>query len=155
MIRKIVCVLAGLSFTAAVCAADAFTGTWKMDVAKSTFAKGREVSELTSVIVEQGDSAVVTVKGTAADGKPISVKYTVPLKGGPISYTEGGPPAGVSVMSKRVNPTTIDSTSMMNGKEIGSTHVTISADGKTLTLVRKGTDARGMSVGGTEIYHRQ
>jgi hypothetical protein len=58
-------------------------------------------------------------------------------------------------MRKRVNPTTIDSTSMMNGKEIGSTHVTISADGKTLTLVRKGTDARGMSVGGTEIYHRQ
>ena len=155
MIKKIVCVLAGLSFTVAVCAADAFTGTWKMDVAKSTFAKGREVKELTSVVVEQGDSAVVTVKGTAGDGKPIAVTYTVPLKGGPISYTEGGPPAGVSVMSRRVNPTTIDSTSMMNGKEIGSTHTTISADSKTLTLVRKGADARGMSVDGTEIYHRQ
>jgi len=147
--------LAVLSFTVAVWAADAFTGTCKMDVAKSTFANGREVKELTSVVVEQGENAVVTVKGTAGDGKPIAVKYTVPLTGGPINYTEGGPPAGVSVMAKRVNPTTIDGTSMMNGKELGTTHATVSADGKTLTIVRKGADANGMSVDGTEIYHRQ
>ena len=155
MFRKTVFGLAVLSFVGLLWAADAFTGTWKMNVAKSTFAKGKEVKELTATVVEQGDNAMVTVKGTGGDGKAISVKYTASLKGGPITYTEGGPPAGTSVVSKRVNPNTLDSTSTMNGKQVGTSHAVVSADGKTLTLTRKGVDDKGKAVEGLEVYNRQ
>ena len=71
------------------------------------------------VVGERGDN--VQVKGTAADGKPIAIKYSAPIKGGTSVYTEGAPPAGVSVTSKRVNTTTIDATTTMNGKIISTT----------------------------------
>lgn len=155
MFRKIVFGLAVLSTVGLLWAADAFTGTWKMNVAKSTFAKGKEVKELTATVVEQGANAMVTVKGTGGDGKAISTKYSAPLKGGPVTYTEGGPPAGTAVMGKRVDANTLDSTASMNGKQMGTTHAVVSADGKTLTLTRKGVDDKGKPVDGVEVYNRQ
>jgi hypothetical protein len=155
MIKKIVFGLAVLSFVGLLWAADVFTGTWKMNVAKSTFAKGKEVKELTATVVEQGDNAMVTVKGIGGDGKAISTKYTTPLKGGPITYTEGGPAAGTTVVSKRVDVNTLESTASMNGKQVGTSRAVVSADGKTLTMTRKGVDDKGKAVDGVEVYTRQ
>jgi hypothetical protein len=155
MIKKIVFGLAVLSFVGLLWAADVFTGTWKMNVAKSTFAKGKEVKELTATVVEQGDNAMVTVKGIGGDGKAISTKYTTPIKGGPITYTEGGPAAGTTVVSKRVDVNTLESTASMNGKQVGTSRAVVSADGKTLTMTRKGVDDKGKAVDGVEVYTRQ
>jgi hypothetical protein len=155
MIKKIVFGLAVLSFVGLLWAADVFTGTWKMNVAKSTFAKGKEVKELTATVVEQGDNAMVTVKGIGGDGKAISTKYTTPLKGGPITYTEGGPAAGTTVVSKRVDVNTLESTASMNGKQVGTSRAVVSADGKTLTMTRNGVDDKGKAVDGVEVYTRQ
>jgi len=85
MIKKLVWAMLVLSSIGALWAADAFMGTWKVNVAKSKFAKGRELKELTLTAVEQGDNAMVTLMGTTGDGKPVSVKYTVPLKGGTLT----------------------------------------------------------------------
>jgi hypothetical protein len=85
MVKKLVLGLALLSFTSTLLAADAFTGTWKLNVAKSTFAAGTEVKDVTVVVAEQGADLVVAVKGIAGDGKPIAVKYTLPAKGGAVS----------------------------------------------------------------------
>jgi hypothetical protein len=155
MVKKLVLALTVLSFTGTLVAADAFTGTWKLNVAKSKFAAGMEVKDVTAVIAEEGANLVVTVKGTAGDGKPISVKYTFPAKGGAVNYTEGAPASGATVTSKKVNASTIDSTSSLNGKEVGSTHAVIAADGKTVTRVVKGADAQGKAYQNTEVYERQ
>ena len=155
MLKNVTLGLTLLSLTATLLAADAFTGTWKLNVAKSKLSAGTEVKEVTVVITEQGDSLGVDVKGIAGDGTPISVKYTLPAKGGPVSYTEGAPPSGATAMTKRVNATTIDSTSSVNGKEVGSTHTVIASDGKSLTRVVKGMDAQGKAYQNTEVYERQ
>jgi hypothetical protein len=155
MVKKLVLALTVLSFTGTLVAADAFTGTWKLNVAKSKYAAGMEVKDVTVVVAEEGANLVVTVKGTAGDGKPISVKYTFPAKGGAVNYTEGAPASGATVTSKRVNASTIDSTSSLNGKEVGSTHAVIAADGKTVTRVVKGADAQGKAYQNTEVYERQ
>lgn len=155
MVKKLVFGLMFVSFTGTLLAADAFTGTWKLNVAKSKFAAGTEAKELTAVVTEEGANLVVTVKGTAGDGKPISVKYTFPAKGGAVNYTEGAPPSGATVSSKRVNASTIDRTSSVNGKEVGGTHTVVAADGKTLTRVVKGVDAQGKAYQNTEAYERQ
>lgn len=157
MVKKLVLglALALVGFTGTLLAADAFTGTWKLNVAKSKLAPGTEVKDLTVVVAEQGDDFVVTVKGTAGDGTPISVKYTLPLKGGAVAYSEGAPPTGATSTTKRVNATTIDSTTSLNGKEVGSTHTVVGADGKTLTRAVKGLDAQGKPYQNTEVYDRQ
>ena len=155
MTKKLVYILAVLSSVGMLWAADAFTGTWKMNLGKSKFTKGQRGEGTLGDVVEQGDNAVVTAKGTGGDGKSISTKYTLPLKGGTISYTEGGPPAGITVVTKRVDANTLDSTSTMNGKQVGTSHGVVSADGKTLTMTRKGVDEKGQAVESVEIYNRQ
>ncbi len=105
MLKKLMLGLALVGFTATLLAADAFTGTWKLNVAKSKLTPGTEVKEITVVVAEEGANLAVAVKGTAGDGTPISVKYTLPAKGGPVSYTEGAPPTGATATTKRVNAT--------------------------------------------------
>jgi hypothetical protein len=155
MVKKLVIGLMVLSFTGTLLAADAFTGTWKLNVSKSKFAAGTEVKELTAVLAEEGANLVVTVKGTTGDGKPIAVKYTFPAKGGAVTYAEGAPTSGATVTAKRVNASTLDSTSSLKGKEVSSTHAVVSADGKTVTRVVKGADAQGKAFQSTEVYERQ
>ena len=155
MVKKLIVGLALVGFTGTLFAADAFTGTWKLNVAKSKVTPGTEVKELTVVVAEQGENLVVTVKGTLGDGTPISVKYAFPMKGGALSYTEGAPTTGATATTKRVNANTLDGTSSLNGKEIASSHSVVSADGKTLTRTVKGMDAQGNPYQNTEVYEKQ
>jgi hypothetical protein len=155
MVKKLMLGLALVGFTGTLLAADAFTGTWKLNVAKSKLAPGTEVKEIIVVVAEEGANLAIAVKGTAGDGTPIAVKYTLPIKGGPVAYVEGAPPTGATATTKRVDANTIDSTSSLNGKEVGSTHTVVSADGKMLTRTVKGMDAQGKPFQNTEVYERQ
>lgn len=154
MMKTFVAGLMVLGFAGAVSAADPFVGTWKLNVAQSKFAAGTEIKESTVVVAEQGTNLSVTAKGMNAAG-PVSVKYTFPMKGGAVSYTEGAPTSGATAVTRRVDANTIDSTSTLNGKEVGSTHTVLSADGKTLTRTIKGLDAQGKAYTNTEVYTRQ
>ncbi len=155
MVKMIAAGLTVLSFTGTLLAADAFTGTWKLNVAKSKYAAGMAPKEVTVVVAGEGADMTVSATGIANDGKPTLLKYSMPVKGGPLKYTEGAPASGATVMIKRVNATTIDSTASLNGKEVGSTHAVVSGDGKTLTRVVKGVDAQGKAFQNTEVYERQ
>ncbi len=155
MVKMLALGLTVLSLTGTLLAADAFTGTWKLNVAESKYSAGMAPKDVTVVVAEKGADMTVSATGTAGDGKPTSVKYSMPLKGGPVSYTEGAPASGATTTVKRVNATTIDSTSSLNGKEVGSTHAVVSANGKTLTRTVKGVDAQGKAFQNTEVYERQ
>ena len=81
MIRKLLCVAVALGSSGGVLlAADAFTGTWKLDVAKSTFASDEQAPrELTLTFTEQGGTLTQTMTRTAADGSTTSTAWTAPL----------------------------------------------------------------------------
>ncbi len=113
------------------------------------------MKDFTVVVAEQGDNLVITAKGTAGDGKPISVKYAFPMIGGAVSYTERALPTGATSTTKRTNSTTIDSTSTLNGKEVGSTRAVVSADCKMVTRTVKVVDPQGKPYQNTEVYERQ
>jgi hypothetical protein len=85
----------------------------------------------------------------------LAVRYTFPKKGGPLAYTEGGPPSGTSATLKKTDDCTLDSTTTHDGKVIATAHGVVSKDGKTLTITRKGTDAQGNPVDRVEVYDRQ
>jgi hypothetical protein len=134
---------------------DPFVGTWKLNVAKSHFAKGHETADLTIIVARQGDIATTMVNGTDGAGKVISVKYTVPVTGGTLNFTEGGPPAGMTEVMKRVDDHTVDITSTMNEKQVLVQHVVVSTNGKTLTSKETGVDENGKDFKNVNVYGRQ
>src|SRR5688572_22715084 len=102
------------------------------------------VKEETIVIEEITERYEVTVKGTLENGSAISVAYSHPFKGGPVTYS--GLPAGTSEVVKRLNDSTLEFTRRRDEKVVATNHVTVSADGKTMLIDSNGVDAQGKPV---------
>ena len=113
------------------------------------------MKEETIAIQETGDTATVTISGTREDASAILTKYTVPVHGGPVVYSEGTPPAGVSSGTKRIDDRTVDFITTRDGKEVSTNHVTVSADSKTMRFSVKGVDAQGKPVQGLAVFDRK
>jgi hypothetical protein len=141
-----------LGFAAAMFAADPFVGTWKMNPAKSKFKMGAPSKEQTVTIGESGGDLMVKVSGTAADGSPIALSYSVPSAGGPGKIDSK---AYDGIVAKRMGPNERGMSYLKGGKEIYSTHSKLSADGKSLTVTSKGLNPIGKNVEGTIIYEKQ
>src|SRR5205085_6398628 len=127
MMKKLLCATLALgSSLGLLMAADAFTGSWKLDVAKSTFASDKPApKELTLTFTEQGANRTQILKGIAADGSATSTAWTAPMTGGTVNITEGrGPNGGATV--KLVDDRTLVMT--QNGKAGSSRTYQVSAD---------------------------
>ena len=155
MLKKFLMGLMIFGFAGVASAADGYTGTWKLNVAKSKFSPGPAPKAVTVVIAEKGADFSVTATGTNSADKPTSVKYTFPMKGGPLAYTENAPTNGATVVIKRANASTLEGTSTLNGKETGTTTTVLAADGKSFTRTVKATNAEGKPVNNTEVYEKQ
>ena len=124
-------------------AADAFRGSWKLDIAKSTFASDYPVpKELTLTFTEQGANRIQVLKSIAADGSATSTAWTAPIAGGMVSFPAGqGPNGGASL--KVVADTTLLMTQNLRGSKAGASRTyQISPDGETLTLTLIREDGR-------------
>ena len=60
-----------------------------------------------------------------------------------------------TVSLKRISPTTVERTDKKGGKVVQTLTRVISADGKTLTITTKGTNAQGQPVNNVAIYEKQ
>jgi hypothetical protein len=157
MLKKFICGLVALGlFGFLLLGADeAFVGTWKINGAKSKFAKGQESKDMTLVVAVEGDIAIVTLNGTVGDSQTISFKYTVPTAGGPVHYTEGAPPAGITAALKNIDDRTVEFTSTNNGKQILKQHIVAGEDHKTLIIRESGVDEEGHAFKGMYVYDRR
>ena len=150
--RKLLCLLALLAFATPLFASDPFVGTWTLNSAKTKYTTGAPPKNITLVIEEQGPNLQVTATGTSSEGSPISVKFTVPINGGPGSMQEGDTNG---ITSKRISANVRDNSYTKDGKEVRSRHIVISKDGKTMTSTVKGTSPNGSPVDGTDVYDKQ
>jgi hypothetical protein len=151
--RKLIWPGALILFAGALFAQSPFAGTWKIDTAKTKYKTGAPPKDLTLVIEEKGDEIQVTASGTNADGSPLTLKYTVPEKGGAGKVEEGAAYDGVT--SKRVSADVRDNTYTKNGKEVATRHVVVSKDGKTMRSSIKGVNAQGNAISGTDVFEKQ
>ena len=147
------CALFALSSVAiAADTPDPVVGTWKLDTAKSKANVPMLKSE-TRTYAATADGVALTYTRVNAEGKESTVKTTFKYDGK--DYPVTGSPDFDSLSAKRVDANTIDSTQKRMGKEVGTTKRTVSADGKSLTLVSKLTTAKGDEVNTTYVYDRQ
>jgi hypothetical protein len=147
---KLAFALFGLA--AVLIAAEPFAGTWKLNLEKTKYKTGTPPKEQTLTIAEAGSDLDVTLSGTASDGSAIASHYTVPAQGGEGKIIQSTYEA---VSGKRMGPNERAITYTKGGKAVLTAHSGVSADGKTITVNVKGTDAQGKPVDAVAVYDKQ
>jgi hypothetical protein len=145
--------LALLGFAAVLSAADHIVGTWKMNAAKTKYKTGTAPKEQTVTISESGSDMITKVDGTAADGTKIAITYSMPTAGGTGKIISSSAYDGVS--GKLIGTNEREIHYMKGGKDVYTAHSKLSADGKTLTVNTKGTNALGQNVEAAVVYDKQ
>jgi hypothetical protein len=136
-------------------------GTWKLNEAKSKFAKGQEEKDYTIVVSAADKITTVSIKGMGGfygPDKPMAFKFTVPVGGGPITYIENPPPPELDLhdVVKDIDDRTTEITSTMHGKPLSTERIVISPDHKTMVIKTSGVDQKtGQSFKNVEVYDRQ
>ena len=92
----------------------------------------------------------VGVDGTDKDGKPTHNEWTGKFDGKPYDVT--GDPTSDKRAYTKVNDHKLTFTATSGGKKTLTGVVTVSADGKTRTVVTKSADGKG---GATAVYDKQ
>jgi len=139
---------------AAVCFAadDAFSGTWKLNEAKSTLSAGMNKNTTVTYAVS-GDSVKVTLDGVAGDGKATHDEWTGKYDGK--DYPVTGNPMTDTRAYKKVNDHTLEATGKKGDKVVLTAKITVSKDGKTRTVVATQTGADGKKSTSTAVYEKQ
>jgi hypothetical protein len=150
---RIAVVAVALSFTAAAAcfAASPHMGTWKLNEGKSKLAPGLGKNN-TVVYAEMKDKIKITVDGVGKDGKPTHSVWVGKFDGK--AYPVKGNLPYNSVAYRVVNDRTNDITAMNDGKVGWNGRITVSADGKSRTVIINGTNAKGKKFKGKTVYDK-
>jgi hypothetical protein len=154
--KRSVGVFVGIVALIAASAASAQTtepimGTWKLDVAKSTYKPGPAPKSSTLSIEPAGKGLKVAVDAVNADGSPLKWGFTTMRDGKEEAPVAGNPMFDV-VTSTRESATAGTNVYKKGGKVVMTTKLAISTDGKTMTLTSTGTDAKGQAVHNVSVY---
>jgi hypothetical protein len=133
-------------------APDPLLGTWKMNITKSKYSPGPAPKSSTAVFAAAGTGLKVTIDTVPATGDATHSTYTAQYDGKDVPMT--GSPDADMISMKRTSATVTESTYKLKGKVTLVNTRTVSADGKTLTVVQKGTNAKGETVNNTLVYEK-
>jgi hypothetical protein len=144
--------LAAVFFASPAFAADPVVGTWKLNVAKSTFSTGAALKAGTRVYTEANGLYTLDQKLTGADGKQMSnrVQYQ---DGKELKQATTGP--ADTTLAKKIDANTWDFDLKKDGKVVGHVHRVVSADGKTLTVNNTGMQLSGAMGDATLVFDKQ
>jgi cytoskeletal protein RodZ len=138
---------------AATASPDAFTGTWKMNPAKSKYSPGPTPKSLTVTIESDENSYKVTAEGSDGEGKPTHVEYSAKFDGK--DYPATGIPNADTVSVKRIDASTVETTQKKGGQVVMTVTTKVSKDGKTRTSTFTGKNAEGKDVHNVVVFDKQ
>lgn len=145
--------LVALAFQVTAVAADALSGTWKVNLAKSKYSPGPAPKTL-SVKVEADEKSIkVSSEGTDAEGKPTHIEYSANFDGK--DYPITGLPNADTISVKRIDANTYESTTKKAGQVTMTVRSSVSKDGKTRTSTFKGKDEQGRDINNVVVYEKQ
>src|SRR6266571_1674430 len=151
--KMIVLTLVLCFVAAAVCFADdAFTGTWKLNEAKSKMAPNAPKNN-TVVYEAAGDNVKITVDDIGNDGKPTHDEWTGKFDGKDYPVT-GNPNSDMRSYTK-IDDHTLEFNVQKGGKVTTRGRVVVAADGKSRTVTTSGTDPQGKKFTSTAVYDKQ
>jgi hypothetical protein len=143
----------GTAITASGANADPVVGTWKLNLAKSTFAG---IPALKSQIRSYSQSAgtlTLKMKTVSAEGKETTTQATYNLDGK--DYPSMGNLDFDSLSGVQVDANTAEFTLKRAGKPIGKIRREVSKDGQTLTINYVLTNADGVQTSAVTVFDKQ
>ena len=153
-------VIAVLVFSQMTFAADMLSGTWKLNLAKSTFSPVNLApkSGTTTLAAAQGGVNTVT-NGVDSKGRKTHSEYTAKFDGQdtPWKGTIDGSlsPDQDAVAWKKIDDYTYELTNKLKGQVLTTQRTVISKDGKSRTNTITGKNAQGVTVNNTQLYEKQ
>jgi hypothetical protein len=135
-------------------ATEPIVGTWKLDVAKSTYKPGPAPKSTSIVVAQEGKGIKVSVDAVNADGSPLKWDFTT-MRDGKEEAPVTGNPMFETVTASRESAHAGTNIYKKAGKVVITTKVAIAADGKSMTVTSTGTDVKGQAVNNVAHYVRQ
>jgi hypothetical protein len=149
-------------WTASVCAAallaapafaaDNWVGTWKLNTTKSQLGTNA-IRAQTLTFAASPDGIKLSTEGTDAQGQPMKGGYVSKFDGKDVPWT--GNPMADTASPKRIDNNTYENTWKKGGKVTVTAKISVSPDGKTMTVTQTGTDPEGKPVTSIAVYDRQ
>jgi hypothetical protein len=134
-------------------------GTWKLNVAQSTFDPGPPPQSVTRTYEDMGGGVTLfTIEGINAQGNPIfgQVAYRLDGKDYPLATLRVQTASDHRTDAfKLVNAYTVEWIDKIGGKVVATGTQTVSKDGKTLTYRGQGTDAQGKPFNNVQVFEKQ
>jgi hypothetical protein len=140
---------------AAFAQADPFVGTWKLNLAKSTYKPGPPPKSVTLTGVAAGQGVQVTADAISATGGETHTVFTIVYDG------KFHPIAGSQVADAnaafRSDANTLEYAYTKDGSLVQVGSYVFAADGRSLTIATKGTSvlAAGQRVDNVAVYDKQ
>ena len=136
------------------------SGTWKLNLAKSTYNPANLAPKSATVkYVVTGDQIQAVTDGVDSQGRATHTEYTAKLDGSPATgkfLIDGKPnPDQDGVSWKKIDNNTYESTTMLKGKALVTSHIVVAADGKSRTVTATGKNAQGQTVNNKYTYDKQ
>jgi hypothetical protein len=147
LVTLVLCFVAGTA-----CFASPFTGTWKLNEAKSKFVRGAAMNK-TVVYQSMFFQTKVTVDGTDGKGKPAHNEWTGKFDG--TDYAVTGDSMSDMRSYTKVDDNTMTMTVKKGGKVVGTGKIAVAADGKSRTVTTWGKNSKGKKVTNVAVYDKQ
>lgn len=128
-------------------------GTWKLNVAKSKYSPDPHYKSQTMKYEPTDGGFKLAVDTVPPEGQP-NHNETVAKADGKDYPVKGGQNVSTRAFT-RIDARTWQVVDKLNGKVTLTRKEVVSADGKTLTRIDKGTNAQGQTVNSVVIYDRQ
>jgi hypothetical protein len=132
-------------------AGENWVGTWKLNAAKSKLSGGVGAETLKFEATPAGIK--LSSEGKDVQGKPTHGSYTSKFDGKDVPWT--GNPMADTAAPKKIDDNSYENVWKMGGKGTVTAKVTVSADGKTLTVTQTGKDPQGNAVNSVAVYDKQ
>jgi hypothetical protein len=136
---------------AALAAESPFSGTWKLNLAKSKLPPPAPKSETAQVVADDNN---LHMKDAITDDKGQAMTVTYDAKFDGKDYPVTGDPNSDSISFQRVDANTIKGTGKKAGNVVSTATIVVSSDGKT-TTVDFVDSSQGKPQSGTAIYDKQ
>jgi hypothetical protein len=143
----------GSAVIAAGSDADPVVGTWKLNLAKSTFAGIPAYKSQIRTYSQSGGDLTLKMTTVSAGGKETTTHSTYKLNGK--DHPSMGNPDFDSLSGMQIDTNTVEFTLKKGGKPIGKIRRAVSKDGQTLTINYVITNADGIQTAALTVFDRQ
>jgi len=134
----------------------AYLGTWKLNVAKSTYENATPPREGTRVHEDRGNGFVLVIQdGVNAQGNKTHSEYVYKPDGKDYPLAAPNQTSIQRIALKSVDAFTVTYQIKMDGRVTTNGKRTLSKDGRTMTLENTGTNPQGQRTHTVSMYDKQ